>query len=450
MSSASSVRLLRLTFIVLSILIILSLSTIVYGELIGKRHDQQLISNVTSRKQVSIPIEFQTLDNITSTLLSRYSDKLDPLTLMKIKEIKEDIKNNNIIELSRDLEELKIILKDNSSFYANKPDDLKSLLALLAAHKITKENDMVTISIDQNELSSLLHLFNTSINELSDMETINTLLRLASLMKSINPEYSSLLSSIAQALMRGDYLTASRLYSKAYGRLGDALAQLLKEGIISEDELKDILKKMPTFITNDGKIAKAKSDLLEQIFRENKKQASIEEREQVIREEQEHKPLLGFNEISNLKNIDLVSPSIPNLRLLPQINVLYMVIAVIIILLVVFVLRVKPVKIAINKYTSIIRSKLIIKRIERKIDTRLHPVIKYYILTLEIMRRKGLPKLHYETPREYLSRIKGRMEYDVLRTITYIYEKVKYGNKQVSKDEVEACKEGYYTISKWR
>ena len=144
--------------------------------------------------------------------------------------------------MNKDLEDLERILRENRDLSTSKSDETKSLLASLASYRITRKEHKILVSYDPDKAVSLLELLDTKMSTLDKIETINSLLKLASLTKNVDPEYSSLLSSIVEALMRNDYQTASRLYTKAYSRMGEVLSKLLKEGYITEDELKEILK----------------------------------------------------------------------------------------------------------------------------------------------------------------------------------------------------------------
>lgn len=437
----------------ISILLIIAFSIILYttyvnAEVIGKRHSRSLTSNATINS--GLIKDLYVLKNLTSTLLESYGDELDPLVSIKLREIEGDIESGNIAKLSEDLEELERILRENKDLYIDKPEETKSLLSLLASYRISRKDGKLDVVLDPEKALDLSKLLNSNLTSLNNIEVINTLLKLASLVKDIDPENSDLLDNIVGALMKGDYLTASRLYSIAYSRLDDILTKLLEKGYISEDELKEFLNNLPTYITSDGRIVKTTMDMLQLIFGKRMEPEEVEAREENNRYVSTPPRLFDLKRISRLKDIGFIVPSTPslNISLLNITNIIMYLILVIVLATTMFlILRLKPIKRLTGKLIDSIRIHMTIRRLKAKLDSQIHPIIKYYLLALEIMRRRGLPRLRYETPREYLRRLRGRVEYNTLETLTYLYEKVRFGGKKASEDEIKICEEKFNELS---
>lgn len=439
-------RILLPTIITLIVIAITLTSTLCLSvEIVGKRHDKEIASNVTERMLYQDIIRrLSLIYNLTRILLSRYGDELDESTVTMLKRIQSSIERVDVESLNQSLIALSRLLKENSKLYSTIPEEAKSLLSLLASHRVSLEDSKVRITLNSNTLLTLTSLLNISTSELNTIDTVNTLLELASLIKNIDPSYSKLLVELANALMKNDYYTASKLYTTMYSRLGEVLSELLSKGYISSEELSEILKKLPTSITSSGRIVKVKSDILKQLFNVGK----AETKENTITPIKLEKQIqISVGRLSNLGKISIPTLVTPNLKIIPQIDITSILPIIVVVFVAIALPLLKPVRSIINRCISDVKTFIAIKRFESMVDVNLHPVIKYYLLALEVMRKKGIPKYSYETPREYLSRLKSRFEYNIFKAMTYIYEKVRYGNKPIGLEEVDVCRRGYEEIS---
>ncbi|HIQ03238.1 MAG TPA: DUF4129 domain-containing protein [Desulfurococcales archaeon] len=439
------VRILLLTAITLIVIAVALTSTLCLSvEIVSRRHDRELASNVTERPLYQDIIRRLSLVyNLTKTLLDRYSGELDQSIIAILSRIQSSIERADIESLNQSLIALSKLLEENSELYLTLSEEARSLLSLLASHKVSLEGNEVKVVLNSNTLLTLTSLLNVSTSELDIVETVNALLELASLTKDIDPSYSKLLVELANTLMRNDYYTASKLYTTVYSRLGEVLSELLSKGYISSEELNEILRKLPTSITSSGKLVKMESDTLKQLFDMG------EVKEETITPARLEKQIqTGIGRLPNLGNIGIPTLVTPSLKVIPQVNITSILPIVIIVLVVVVLPLLKPVRSIIRKCVSDVKTFITIKRLESMMSVNLHPVIRYYLLALEVMRRKGIPKYSYETPREYLSRLRSRFEYSIFKSMTYIYEKVKYGNKPVGLEEVDVCRRGYEEISR--
>jgi len=432
----------------LVLMIFVSNISITYAQQIAKRHNEEIRPEYIVFEPVEI-IKLSQLYNLTSTILEEYGDEIDPELAVKLQEIREDINDHNISELSRDLSGLRRLIMENSELYATKPNELKALLSILASYKGMGGFYQGTINyfepyilVDPNKAIDVARLLNASLTNLNDIEVINNLLRLASLLKDTDPELSRLLGETANALMKGDYTTASELYSKAYIQLENALMRLLREGRISWSELSEILEHLPTTITSDGKILKMTSDILETLLRiESKEQKPVSSSTPPSMGESKGTELLNLGKVSSVLKIGLPTPK--TVGFIPYMDPLTLALIIILLTAIPLILKFKPLRNTIGRAVSSIRARISLKRIEKKVGENLHPVIRYYLMALEVMRRRGIPRLKHETPREYLAKLTGRVEYRYLRPLTYTFEKVKFGNKPIGEDEVKECEKDY-------
>ena len=424
-----------------------------YAQQIRKRHNEEIKSEYIVFEPIET-IKLSQLYNLTSTILEKYGDDVDPELVAKLQEIREDISNRNISELDRDLLELRRLIIENSEFYATKPNELKALLSILASYKGVGGFYQGAISyfephifVDPNEAIDVARLLNASLTNLNDVEVINNLLRLASLLRDIDPELSRLLGETANALMNGDYATASELYSKAYIQLENALIRLLREGHISWSELSDILKCLPTTITSDGRILKMTSDILETLLgMKSKEQKPMSSTPPLGTGESKGAGLLNLGKASSILKIGLPTPK--NVGFIPYMNPITLALIMVLLTAIPLILKFKPLRNTISKALSSIRTRISLKRIEKEVGENLHPVIRYYLMALEVMKRRGIPRLKHETPREYLTKLTGRVEYRYLKPLTHAFEKVKFGNKPIGEDEVKECERDYSKLLK--
>ena len=446
----------RTTTLILALIIFVSSINITYAQYIVKRHNEEIRPEYTVLEPVEV-IELSQLYNLTSTILEKYEDEIDPELVAKLQEIREDINNYDISELGRDLSELRELIMENNEFYATKPNELKALLSILAAYKGLSRvyfgcfNDTCLreayVLIDPDEALNMARLLNASLTNLNDIEVINNLLRLASLLRDVDPELSGVLGEIANALMNGDYATASELYSKAYVQLENALMRLLREGRISWNELSEILKHLPTTITPDGRILKMTSDMLETLLgMKSEKQRTMTSPFSSNVGESRRTGLLNLGKISSVFKIGLPAPK--TTEFIPYVDPMTLAFIIILLTVIPLILKLKPLRNTISKAIGNIRTRFSLKKIEKELSENLHPVIRYYLMALEVMKRRGIPRLKHETPREYLVKLTGRIEYKYLEPLTYTFEKVKFGNKPIGDDEVKECERDYSELVK--
>jgi hypothetical protein len=84
-------------------------------------------------------------------------------------------------------------------------------------------------------------------------------------------------------------------------------------------------------------------------------------------------------------------------------------------------------------YIGDVKKKIITKDELKDIDNK---IIKNYYIFLSIMREEGYPKRDYEAPLEHIKRIEHEKYRDIGWKLTLLFEKVKYGLKEASKEEV--------------
>ena len=395
--------------IILILALLINSINVVYAQQIVKRHTEEIKPGYTAFKSMEV-ISLSQLYNITSTILEKYGDEIDPELAFKLLEIREDINRNDISKLDEDLFKLRQLISENSELYVTKPEELKALLSILASYRgmggfyqgaIGYIRHEPYIYVDPNEAIDVAKLLNVSLTKLNNIEAVNNLLKLASLLKDVNPELSKLLGETANALINGDYITASQLYSKAYIQLENALMRLLKEGRISWSELSEILEHLPTTITSDGKVLKMSSDILETLLgMKSEEQKTTTSPISSSTRRPKRIGLFNLGKASNVFRIGLPTPK--NVGFIPCMNPMTLALIIILLTAIPLILKLKPLRNTINKAISSIRTRFSLKRIEKKIDENLHPVIKYYLMALEVMRRRGIPRLKHETPREYL------------------------------------------------
>jgi len=344
--------------------------------------------------------------------LEQLKDYPDLYTVLS--KVKANIENGDYEGLKDALSEFRgeVLSKIYDGSINNLPDPLKYNLAQLFSLNIEKSGEELSLTISVETLNDIIKLLSTSIKYASTEDVIENLERLKGILENY-PEMVSKVEKLIDLLSMGDYTEASSIYSDLVLDLNEMLPELLEREDIKKDELLQILKNLPTTITNLGPI-----------------ETSI-------------KP---FNINVGIKpEIFPYIPKLPSIPL-PTLNteilkfkdlILWLILVIVLTTLIIFVVKSsKGYGVLKRKIMYSLSSSTAFKSVDKPKSFR-EKIIAMYLSMLKILKTLGIVKDPYETPREYLEKLKMTKIYNDAREITEKYEIAQYSIRAISEKDYE-------------
>jgi len=343
-----------------------------------------------------------------------------------LEELKESMVRGDLESISRNLDNLSVVLDDlvSTGSYESLSLNAKSLLPYITSWSINTEHDDIQIIVDVNEYTRLLKLLSSSIEVMDVQSTSRTLMELSRLLEAY-PEIAQSFKEASELLKNGYYEEAQTRYTEGLSKLYAKLPQILDDESVDTSRLIELLKLLPSYIGSEGPV---RSELNLVPEARDEKVAAIN-------------PYIVKTSIFNIKPLPYQHPKLNYNDYIPILIGFF-----IIIVIAASLTRVRATLKSVSEGVILAykRSRVAKFMSRKSFDQPL--IVEAYKEALNYLKSIGYIKEPYETPREFLMKLKGSPFYDGMKILTTLYEKAAYGSRKLEATDYKVARKSLADI----
>ena len=419
--------------ILISAIILVSLFSNVASAVV--RHDRYLK-----------PVETQSVAlEIVDRLLSSDEVLSNSQLSTTLRDLRNALLSGDVELASQSIGDLKKFLENSSM--KNVGSDERSLLAYLASLEVSEgDGNALTVTLNPDELERFIKVLSGESYPISNLEAASSLLKLATALNRVDPSLSGKLRDIAALLALDKYREASQLYGELRPQLLEKLMEAYSSGLLSEEDVAEIFRYLPTEITSKGPV-KLDSDALS-IALENLLNLEFKS------EPMENPDLNPVKALNQLNSMVREVPQIGVLQLYPSmisqaaIYLLPLLLVTAALTTGVFLIFKKNliIKAKIRYFADKLSKKTRNLTFKHEGDIR-EMISEYYDSMVKLLNRVGIRKMIYETHRELMGKVLGSPYSKYVGKICMIYEKAVFSRSKPSLEDLRECEKNFIKLS---